>query len=234
MKAGSTPSHAILIMTPESEIASEVRKIGHRWVDLSVAVCALIVSVTSLWVAVRHGHTMERMADANARLVAANSYPLLQHFKSSAADLQSIDVAQGRTVISMNVVNSGVGPAKVETLEVFWNDRPVRTARELLRMCCDSSGEDTSASLAAGLLGTSDLQGMMLRAGEVSRLLIISRREESAALAARFNAAYSKLRLRACYCSVFDECWSSDLQTLHPQAVASCPKPDVPFAPPSI
>jgi hypothetical protein len=35
--------------------------------------------------------------------------------------------------------------------------------------------------------------------------------------------------MRVCYCSVFDECWLSDLHTLHPQAVAQCPKPDVMF-----
>ena len=83
-------------MTPESEIAPEARKTGRGWVDLSAAVCALLISITSLWVAVRHGHTMERMADANARLVSANSYPLLQHFQSSAADLHSPDIPAAR------------------------------------------------------------------------------------------------------------------------------------------
>jgi hypothetical protein len=105
-------------MTPESEIAPEARKTGHRWVDLSAAVCALVISLTSLWVAVRHGHTMERMADANARLVSANSYPLLQHYQSNAADLRAPDYTGGMRVASLNVTNSGVGPAKVETLEV--------------------------------------------------------------------------------------------------------------------
>jgi hypothetical protein len=219
-------------MTPESEIAPEARKTGHGWIDLSAAVCALIISVTSLWVGIRHGHTMERMADANARLVSANSYPLLQHFQSAAADLRSPDYTGGRRVASLNVVNSGVGPAKIETLEIFWNGRPVRTARELLRACC-ATPEDASLFAHRGWLGTSDLQGMMLRAGETSRLLVITRDGESAALAARFDDAYPKMRLRACYCSVFDECWLSNLETLHPQSVASCPKPEVPFTPPA-
>ena len=219
-------------VTPESEIAPEARKTGHRWVDLSAAVCALVISLTSLWVAVRHGHTMERMADANARLVSANSYPLLQHYQSNAADLRAPDYTGGMRVASLNVTNSGVGPAKVETLEVFWNDRPVRTARELLQACCTTS-EDASLFSRPGWLGTSDLQGTMLRAGEVSRLFVIPREGDTAALAARFNAAYPKLKMRACYCSVFDECWLSNLETLHPQPAASCPKPDVAFAPPT-
>jgi hypothetical protein len=218
-------------MTPESEIAPEARKTGHRWVDLSVAVCALVVSVTSLWIAVRHGHTMERMADANSRLVSANSYPLLQQFQSSAADLQSVDyvLAKAARVASLNIRNTGVGPAKVETFEVFWNDRPVRTAHELLRACCATPQDAGPLSR----VGTADLQGTMLRAGEVSRLLVIPWDDQTAGLAARFAAAYPKVKLRACYCSVFDECWLSNLETLHPKSVTSCPKPDVAFAPPA-
>lgn len=220
-------------MTPESEIAPEARKTGHGWVDLSAAVCALIISVSSLWVTIRHGHTMERMADANARLVSANSYPLLQQFQSNAVDLRSPSYTGDLHVASLNVANGGVGPAKVETLEVFWNDRPVRTALELLQACCATS-EDASLFSHPNWLVTSDLQGTMLRAGEVSRLLLmIDRDGESAALAARFVAAYPKVKMRACYCSVFDECWLSNLETLHPQSVASCPKPDVAFAPPA-
>src|SRR4030095_3188782 len=131
-------------MTPELELRAEVQKIGHRWVDLSVAVCALIVSMTSLWVAIRHGHTMERMADANARLVSANSYPLLQRFQSSAENVQSLGSAQLRRVASLNVINSGVGPAKVESVEVYWRGRPVRTPRDLLRACCQVSAADAN------------------------------------------------------------------------------------------
>jgi hypothetical protein len=216
-------------MTPEGEIAPEARKTGRGWVDLSVAVCALIVSVTSLSIAFRHGHTMERMADANARLVSANSYPLLQQSQSSAPDLKSADYTlRAARVASLNVRNTGVGPAKVETLEVFWSDHPVRTAHELLRACCATS-ED--ADLVSHV-GTEDLQGSMLLAGEWRRLLVIPGDGETKALAARFQDAYPKVEMRACYCSVFDECWLSNLETLHPQSVTSCPKPAVPFAPP--
>ncbi len=41
---------------------------GHRWADYVIAGTALLVSVISLWVAVGHGRTMEK-------LVAVNSWP---------------------------------------------------------------------------------------------------------------------------------------------------------------
>ena len=214
-------------MMSEQEGAADVHKSGHRWIDISVAVCALVISVTSLWVAVRHGHTMERMAEANARLVSANSYPLLQHFQSSARSLQSLGDAQESLVASLNVVNSGVGPAKIETLEVFWKGRAVRTIRELLAACCQLDSATTEALAAS--IETSDLQGTMLRAGDVRRLLVIPRTAETQDLANRFYGNYADVKMRACYCSVFDECWLSDLRTLHPQTVTQCPTPDVAF-----
>jgi hypothetical protein len=155
---------------------------------------------------------------------------LLQQFQSSAADLRAADFTGTTRVASLNVRNGGVGPAKVETLEIFWNDRPVRSAHELLRACC-ATAED------AGLVshvGYEDLQGSLLRAGDTSRLLVIPRGGETDALAVRFMAAYPKVKMLACYCSVFDECWLSNLETLHPLSVTSCPRPDIPFAPPAM
>lgn len=39
------------------------------------------------------------------------------------------------------------------------------------------------------------------------------------------------LQLRVCYCSIFDECWQSDLATLslEPTPVKACQQPKVPF-----
>ncbi|HUJ52846.1 MAG TPA: hypothetical protein VLX08_04785 [Steroidobacteraceae bacterium] len=41
--------------------------------------------------------------------------------------------------------------------------------------------------------------------------------------------ALGSIVMRACYCSVFDECWLSDLRTLHPPRLKECPVPGVPF-----
>jgi hypothetical protein len=46
---------------------------GHRWFDIALGLTAMFVSVVTLIVAIEHGRTMERMADANTRMVEANS-----------------------------------------------------------------------------------------------------------------------------------------------------------------
>jgi hypothetical protein len=208
-------------MTPELETATEIHKTRHRWVDISVAVCALIVSVTSLCVAIVHGHTMERMADANARLVAANSWPMLQRYYSDLGE-------HGERVFSINVANSGVGPAKVETVEVLWKGTPVRTYKELLEQCCGAVASGAAADPLQDM-ETSSLQGMVLRAGENRRILSLPRSGPGEAVTQAFGDAQRDITMRVCYCSVFDECWSGDLHTLHPTSVAQCPTPDVMF-----
>lgn len=203
-------------MTPE-EPHLEIQKIGHRWIDLSAAACALVVSVTSLFVAIRHGKAMERMAEANAKLVQANSWPLLQRF-------QSDDAPDGSHVYSLFVINNGVGPAKVEQVEVSWKGQPVRTARELLRLCC-ANGQDVSEPAVE----TSGLMGSVLRAGEIRRVIEFPEDAVHGNLTQGMKVSLKDIEWRACYCSVFDECWLSDLKTMNPQAVRQCPPAKVPF-----
>jgi len=204
-------------MIPEQN-QEEIRRTGHRWIDISVAGCALIVSVTSLFVAIRHGHSMERMAEANARLVEANSWPLLQRYQSDVGE-------QGARAFSLNVANFGVGPAKVESVEVFWQGSAVHGPHELAELCClqgKSSGAEQS-------LETSGVMGTVLRAGEVRHIIEFPEDPHNGPLSDQLHGALRKIVMRACYCSVFDECWISDLRTLHPPRVKECPVPQVPF-----
>jgi hypothetical protein len=202
-------------MTPE-QLHEEVRKTGHLWIDLCVAGCALIVSVTSLFVAIRHGHSMERMADANARLVQANSWPLLQRFQSDGADLQ------GPRVFSLDVVNYGVGPAKVESVEVLWKGQPVKNAQQLEVLCCNGKLDDPTVE-------TSGLMGSVLRAGEVRHILMFPEDAAHADLTGKLKVNFTGFTWKVCYCSVFDECWLTDMHTMHPPTIKECPVPKVPF-----
>ena len=50
------------------------------------------------------------------------------------------------------------------------------------------------------------------------------KREGVEALWGKLNRERFRMRFRACYCSVFDECWTSDLVTVSPEPVAQCTK----------
>ena len=79
------------------------------WTDTLLGAAALFVSAVSLWIGIR-------TEQANEHLVAASSWPYL-YVESSNAN------PDGAKIIHMDVVNAGVGPAKAETFEVFWNGK---------------------------------------------------------------------------------------------------------------
>ena len=203
--------------------AHEPHKTGHGWVDMVVAFSALAVSVISLGVAIFHGRTMEEMAKANARLVEANSWPFLQANLSNTG-------ANGALSISLGVANAGVGPAKIHWLEMYYKGRPLTSLRRMVLACCGEQEHD--GHLATPLFfAASVVRSGVLRAGETTSLYTLPRTRENAVVWDRLNKERLNMSYRTCYCSVFDECWVSDLTSLTPQVVKACPAPTYPFDP---
>ena len=77
----------------------------------------------------------------------------------------------------------------------------------------------------------SSLHGMVMRAGDTRTFMLMRRTDDNAAVYDRLGEAspLDHMTMRLCYCSVFDECWLSDLRALNPEPVATCPVPAVPF-----
>jgi len=203
----------------ETHAESHAHKTGHRWVDMVIAFSALFISVVSLGVAIVHGRTMENMAAANARLVAANSWPFLAYGPGT----NTID---GVLTIHMHVINTGVGPAKIESAELVWKGVAYRSDQDFLKACC---GLDPQS----GRISTLNIvPHQVLRAGERITFLGFQQPAGPGIFAALQEAMLSRdLQLHICYCSIFDECWQSDLNThsLKPKPVQACVEPKVPF-----
>jgi len=190
----------------------EPPRTGFKWLDAAVAVGVLLVSVSSLIVAIVHSRTLERMADANVRLVEANSWPFLAY---STGNIEG-----AMRAINMSVDNNGIGPAKIESFVVTWNGVPQRNAAALLKSCCAYEHHSGDG------LQFSEVQGQVLRAGARLNFLYFPRTPETAAAWDRLDRGRtsSKLDVNICYCSVFDECWGGDITefTLHPRRVDKC------------
>lgn len=197
---------------PERHV--EPRKIGHIWFDAGITIAIFLVSISSLIVAIVHSRTLERMADANARLVEANSWPFL-HYETS----------NGQT-ITMSIVNDGVGPAKIEAIEVKWAGRARRDGLEFLRACCAFTPN-------TAIIGYALISGKVLRAGQSIDILGLPRTAADDTAwklfdHARLNRALS---INVCYCSVFDQCWLADIArfSLRPREVDRCTAPALPY-----
>jgi hypothetical protein len=59
---------------------------GHRWLDITLGLSAMFVSVVTLFVAIEHGRTMERMAEANRQMVEANSWQFIDFTTLNVSD----------------------------------------------------------------------------------------------------------------------------------------------------
>lgn len=182
---------------------------GHRWLDIVLAVSAMFVSVISLFVAVEHGRTMERMAEANTRMVEANSWPFVEY------DSHNVD-EQGNAKIRLVLTNQGIGPARIETLELWWNGKPLSSPWALLEGCCETTKPE-------GILSVGNSAPNILRAGDHEDFFAWSPSPGKLDFFEKLNVERAKITARICYCSVFDECWVSSGLAIRADRVPSCP-----------
>ncbi|MBV8145898.1 MAG: hypothetical protein JO184_12910 [Gammaproteobacteria bacterium] len=205
-------------MRPELETGHAAHPTGRRWLDLTLALSAMFVSLISLAVAVHHGNAMDR-------LVEANSWPFLTY---GTGDLDD----QGRRRIWLKVDNAGVGPARIESFEVWWHEQPIASADELLKLCClkDATLQLDPATMHAMRMNISTVAPSVLRAGDELTFLSLERTDSNAETWDRLDLERVQIRMRACYCSVFDECWLADLRQTSAREVRSCPTAKVPFS----
>jgi hypothetical protein len=201
-----------IAVEPEG-VKPELRKTGHRWLDLSIALAAITLSLISLAVAIGNARTQEKM-------VAAATWPLLQYGTTNNQD--------GRPVIRMTVSNTGVGPALIGEARMRYAGREIEHWPAFLAACCGLTREidlAVDAEGAGGSYTTSRLGRTIIRPGEDVDILEMRRTPANAAVYDRLDRERFRLGFDACYCSVFDECWRSDLQGLKPKRVRSCPEP---------
>ena len=195
------------IQTGVDHVHAHPRPVGHRGIDLILALSAVFISAVSLTVAIEHGR-IER------QLVQANSWPFLQ------VDSEYSTHAPTRILL----VNAGIGPAKLETFQVLYKGRPVPALYTLLRLCCGlaATREGRQAQFPNGL-PISEEGNQVLRPGEDRSVIMVPASPEQHDVSERFQKASDALGFEACYCSVFDQCWISDLASLRPREVRACP-----------
>lgn len=193
-------------------------------IDLIIAGAALFVSAVSLWVGVR-------TEGANEQMVSASTWPFLQVQISNADPDAKLD-------LQFMVINTGVGPAKIESFEVFWKGKPYESAVELLRACCGYKVVLATSPEAKNttplIVGT--VQGIVMRPGDIETFIHYRMNPDDETVWKKLDSARSQMTYRICYCSVLNRCYRSYLQSelyipgqLHPDEVSTCPAPAVAY-----
>jgi len=204
------------VETGADDVQAHPRHTGLRWFDLALALSAIFISAVSLAVAIEHGRT-ER------DLVAASSWPFLRALISNSYGDGEANFA------AIGVSNGGVGPAKLESYEVFYGGKPVANQVDLLRRCCGLGPARADYEREIRNKGRyAIVDHTVIRPGEVSVVLGVRR---GTPVGERLADALLSLSFRACYCSILDECWISNLRSTRVQPVKACPEPAVRYDP---
>ncbi len=184
-------------------------KTGLPWFDMVVPVAVVCLSIASLLTSLQSERSMHALVEQNTRLVSAQSTPLLMLDSSNLGD-------DGKQAISMVLSNVGTGPARIAWFRLR-----------------DDKGTDYSggalyervAKLDPGAAFTSQfISSTLMRSGEHRQVFSWPKPNSPAALAEwkLLNDARFHLHASACYCSIFDECRTTEFGASRPKAVSSC------------
>ena len=100
------------------ETPDRPHRTGLPIIDLIIGLSAIIISVASLWVALRADRTQER-------LLQASVWPYIEYDTSDATE-------NGGKRLAFEIRNAGVGPAIVRSFAVAYDGHYYPTLRELM------------------------------------------------------------------------------------------------------
>ena len=189
-------------MEAGAEVHAHHPTVGHRWIDLFLALSALILSITSIVIAIENDRAMQR-------LVTANSWPYVQLLHGNAL--------AGSHELHFDVTNVGIGPAMIEKLVVTYEGHPVRDAFDLLTRCCGPESTWGNPDLEINAVSA-----RVLPARETIYFLKVPQQESDLDFWHRLDAGRFKIGMAVCYSSVFGEHWITTVGEVRARSVKSC------------
>jgi hypothetical protein len=179
-----------------------------KWLELVIAITALVTSLSSIAIAVHHSRIMEK-------LVQANSLPYLQGGFSDATP-------EGERVLSLDLLNRGVGPAHEQSLRVKVDGKPVTSLRGLIEASLGPGQADAAEDTLDTLQNR--VRTRFVPGGQSQMVFRIPKTPGNQAYWDQMAAAQGRWEVEYCYCSVFDECWQVHGKWEEPAQVEACPR----------
>jgi len=167
----------------------------------------IFVTIPTFVISLTLAYATYVQADATRKIQQSETWP----YVSYGTDNSSPD---GKPEISMSLTNNGVGPARLEAMQFFYNGKPVANPRDFLNLCC--AWNSNFVFMSEPVTG-------VLRPGQQTKFIRLARTDANSAIWERLNAERWKVVVRSCYCSVFDDCWVADNRKKRPEPVKSCP-----------
>lgn len=191
-----------------SETPERPHRTGFFWLDMLVALSAVVISVASLFVAQRADRTQER-------LLAASVWPYVEFTTSNFLN--------NKRLVALTLRNAGVGPARIRWMTIQYNSKLLADPRELLHTCCDPQ----SAHMLTKTLVTSTVTHTVLVPHESRDFMLVTPNAQDKIAFTAFDHARNQLHVRVCYCSVLGDCYLLDNASddNDPKSVQNCNPP---------
>lgn len=167
----------------------------------------LLITIPTFVISIALAYATFVQADATRKIQRSETWPFVSYGTSNATP-------EGKTEISLNLTNNGVGPAKLEAMEFLYLGRPMPNPREFLRACC--AGDRKFSFMSEPVTG-------VLRPGQERNFIRIPRTDDNAAIWDKLDTERWKVVVRSCYCSIFEDCWVTDSRKADPEPVEACP-----------
>lgn len=177
--------------------------------NLVIAVCAVLISAASFYAAYVQ-------SEAAQKQVQAETWPYLQ------LDHGNYDEEQKLRDVYVKVINSGVGPAKVKSLNLLYKGEPIDSFAQLYLACCLSEEEQNGAKVRgiANVITGNPPPTILLPRDDLLFFSVLENDQNKAAWA-RLDKARLHITGEACYCSLLDECFKTDFIE-DPMPLKSC------------
>jgi hypothetical protein len=172
----------------------------------------ILITLPTLIISLALAYFSFVQADASRKMQRTETWP----YVSYGTDNSSPEV---KNEISFSLSNDGVGPARLEEMELTYDGRPMRDPLEFIKNCCAVA----ATAVAKNLTFTTDRVDGVLRPGEQRRFIRLAKTDQNAALWDKLNDERWKVAVRTCYCSIFDDCWVFDSQKGKPTETKVCP-----------
>jgi hypothetical protein len=184
-----------------------------RWFHIAVALSMIISAISALIATLHTGRTMTALVEQNAKLVRAGSTPILEFGHGNALD-------DGSSALEFNVRNVGTGVARIVWFELRLDGKPMQDMSAAIRTL-DPNITSTLTFTSAPIASRS------LAAGSDARILLWKKPSADTpdllrAWSALDKARFQTVAVEACFCSVFEECWTSSLNGDVPKRVQAC------------
>ena len=189
-------------------------KVSKDTLNLVIAVCAVLISAASFYATFLQAKSEEKQ-------VKAATWPYLQ-FSSGNYNSETEEAE-----IFLKVTNVGVGPAMIKSFSMEYQDIISNNIYDILVACCAPQGagrawfSEDEAQEKVGFIVTNVVNNRILPAD--GELLVISLKNvgTNGDFWETFNDARWKIKGRACYCSLLDDCYVTDFVN-DPAPIKSC------------